>query len=1096
MNVLLISQCSKRAREESCRILDCFAERKGDGAWQTAITLEGLNTLRRLLCKTARRNTAVACHWIKTSGQTELMWIVGNLRQFNAEGSVPTHRTARDIVRRGQEHGWQSAEAIALLAAIAGLFHDFGKANRMFQQAVTGGSGPKFQPLRHEWVSVRLFQTFIGEQDDRGWLTQLGKLEPDDEAAWLARLVRDTKTHSDSPLKALPPLAKTVAWLIVSHHRLPQYLPRQSGNPPDLAYHNGWLDRQLNADWNALNRDHKDIEPQHFDAVWQFPHGTPLQSTTWREKARQIARRAANAPSLLAFGNLDQLFTLHMARLTLMLADHHYSAGKATPRWQDSDYAVWANTDRQTGLLKQRLDEHNVGVGHNALLLGRALPWLQRALPAIARHKLFRERATDKRFRWQNRAWDTAFGLREASQRHGFFGVNMASTGCGKTFANARIMYALANGQAGCRFTVALGLRTLTLQTGDALRERLELNEEDLAVLIGSGAVRELHQLRQKDETPEDDNSSDSQAAYFAEHQYVHYDGSLESGPLRHWLAGDAALNRLVSAPIVVATVDHLVPATESVRGGKQIPAMLRLLTSDLVLDEPDDFNLEDTHALCRLVNWAGMLGSRVLLSSATLPPSLVQALFAAYVNGRRQYQAACGEPGTPVNIACAWFDEFDSCAEQIADGSAFRVAHKAFVAKRVKALEQKDVLCRARIAAVEPMSSSAEAVIDAVAQVVRGNMLELHQHHHEVHPGGQTVSFGMVRIANINPLVALAKALAAMPSPDDYCIHYCVYHARHPLAVRSMIEAHLDAAFDRSDGKKPWRLPLIAQALRDNPARHHLFVVLSSPVCEVGRDWDASYGIIEPSSMRSLIQFPGRIQRHRQQVPNKENLIILDRNIRGMREPGNAEPAFCLPGFENKIFKLTSRRVSELLTEAQYREINAIPRIVAPDPLPKKNKVWDSLTDLEHCRQQETLLGNGEKVSPVARYWWNKTLTWSGELQRRTPFRLSAPELSLYLYMAEEDDAAWFMRPQDKGNGWKDSGQIKPQPLTFATGVAAWIPIDYRDVLLTLAERLELELSVVSERFGEIRLRASKEGEQVDDWFCHPFLGVFRALD
>ncbi len=68
MNVLLISQCTKRAREESCRILDQFAERKGDGTWQTVITLEGLNTLRRLLRKTARRNTAVACHWLKKGG--------------------------------------------------------------------------------------------------------------------------------------------------------------------------------------------------------------------------------------------------------------------------------------------------------------------------------------------------------------------------------------------------------------------------------------------------------------------------------------------------------------------------------------------------------------------------------------------------------------------------------------------------------------------------------------------------------------------------------------------------------------------------------------------------------------------------------------------------------------------------------------------------------------------------------------------------------------------------------------------------------------------------------------------------------------------
>lgn len=65
MNVLIISRRTKNARVESCRIVDQFAERTGDAAWQTVITLEGVNTLRKLLRKTARRNTAVACHWLK-----------------------------------------------------------------------------------------------------------------------------------------------------------------------------------------------------------------------------------------------------------------------------------------------------------------------------------------------------------------------------------------------------------------------------------------------------------------------------------------------------------------------------------------------------------------------------------------------------------------------------------------------------------------------------------------------------------------------------------------------------------------------------------------------------------------------------------------------------------------------------------------------------------------------------------------------------------------------------------------------------------------------------------------------------------------------
>lgn len=68
MNVLLVSQCSKRALDETRRILDQFAERKGERTWATTITQNGLDTLRKLLRKTARRNTAVSCHWLKSAG--------------------------------------------------------------------------------------------------------------------------------------------------------------------------------------------------------------------------------------------------------------------------------------------------------------------------------------------------------------------------------------------------------------------------------------------------------------------------------------------------------------------------------------------------------------------------------------------------------------------------------------------------------------------------------------------------------------------------------------------------------------------------------------------------------------------------------------------------------------------------------------------------------------------------------------------------------------------------------------------------------------------------------------------------------------------
>jgi CRISPR-associated endonuclease/helicase Cas3 len=49
-----------------------------------------------------------------------------------------------------------TGEDIALLAGLAGLFHDLGKANVLFQQKLRG-KGKSFEAFRHEWLSLRLF---------------------------------------------------------------------------------------------------------------------------------------------------------------------------------------------------------------------------------------------------------------------------------------------------------------------------------------------------------------------------------------------------------------------------------------------------------------------------------------------------------------------------------------------------------------------------------------------------------------------------------------------------------------------------------------------------------------------------------------------------------------------------------------------------------------------------------------------------------------------------------------------------------------------------------------------------------------------------
>jgi CRISPR-associated endonuclease/helicase Cas3 len=150
------------------------------------------------------------------------------------------------------------------------LFHDFGKAGMSFQETLNQKSKYTCQPYRHEWISVRLFQAFVGEQTDEQWLASLEHLNAADEKGILKALKMDSPEWSSSPFSTLPPLAKSVAWLILSHHRLPQ----SHSAPPQLMYCEGWIERQLNADWNSLNHiptEKHDWKERDFKNVWKFP---------------------------------------------------------------------------------------------------------------------------------------------------------------------------------------------------------------------------------------------------------------------------------------------------------------------------------------------------------------------------------------------------------------------------------------------------------------------------------------------------------------------------------------------------------------------------------------------------------------------------------------------------------------------------------------------------------------------------------------------------------------------------------------------------------------------------------------------------------
>ena len=1087
MNVLFISECSKQALIETRRVLDQFAERRGQRVWQTQITSEGLKTVRKLLSKTARKNTAVACYSIYRKNHSELVWIVGNRKMFSETGVVPTNRTLKNVVGKYSENNLMFIQSVAILAAIAGLFHDFGKANLLFQQKLKGQAKRSWEMYRHEWLSAQFFKSFVGKRTDIEWLTDL----------------RDGNFNNYSHLKIscdelvleeMPPFARAVAYLLLSHHRLPMNLLRN--------VHFSQLDKfssGIDATWNALNHLDKDWTESDFDKNLNIDDGLPWDSKTWRKKASEISNRALKQNNLVEFASLEQALTMHLARLILMLADHAYSSQNQTILWQDQNYKCVANTDQRTHQPKQKLDEHCVGVAHYAYLFAKMLPNIKTSLPAILQNKKLKQRVKNPNFRWQDKAYDEALAISEQTYNHGFFGVNLASTGKGKTFANARIMYALSEKESGVRFNVALGLRSLTLQTGSALREKLGLDESYVGIKIGSQAFLDLYE----DNSSVQLNTGSESEYLFNDASNVEYDGDLSCEKFFNSLSNAETLKELLSPAILVSTVDFLIPASESQRGGHQIAPLLRLFTSDLVLDEPDDFSLEDDPALARLVFFAGMMGSRVLLSSATLPPKLVCYLFESYRNGRTYYNRATNrEEDTPIYCMCV--DEFGAKSSLQRTIKGFALEYDQYVEKRSeKLLNSQEKIHWADWLVLDEQAPG--DCFDRFVETLGKGIYKLSTEHRTRATSGdyvgKTVSAGVIRISNIESLIQIARRLMQQSAKENIRLHYCIYHSQFPLIVRSNIEKELDSLLkrDKNNPESIFLNPIVEKALKNYSEDHHVFIVLATPVAEVGRDHDYDWAIIEPSSMRSIIQMSGRVQRHRKIAPECPNILIVNKNIRAIQ---NQKVAYLRPGYETdqaESLKGEPERVYRLLQDHDLRNnipnkfINSISSIARikeqPDFLEHLNQRNLNFIDIEHLG---TLSWMRRFVYPFYAY---KSANLLSEVQKQSPFRSGRPT-SQYTVMIQEDDQIISLCSYDQiSRDFVDTGLLKTHTVeTLGSGVSVFVEYSLKALIQELSVKTNLDYRELCKRYSTIQLPENTSRHAGECWFYSDIEGIVRT--
>ncbi len=1081
MMVTFISQCEKNALKKTRRVLDSFANRIGDNTWQTIITREGLLAVQKLLRKTASKSTAVSCHWIRSRSRSELLWVVGNRDRFNSEGVVPVHYTHKTILDNYKESDWKYLPLIQSLTALSALFHDWGKSTALFQEKLKPNSKIKGDPIRHEWISCMLLSTLIS-QNPEDWLYRLSQGEIDEN---LLKLSLKDMSSKDKVLANLPSSAKLMLWLIVSHHRLPsfstsleviedQWQEVEAFSIEDIL-------EDITQSWGYENRKDEEEYQSQVGKCFEFPQGLLSNSPKWVKNIKKWSNRMLGTLDLLEESIKDGSYriVLHYARLALMLADHSYSSQDADNDWKDST-SLFANTDPKTKQMKQKLDEHLCGVMASALKTVHLLPAFEEEPPVVTDNRMLR-RVSPEAYAWQDKAVEKIKPKFDKKEKQGFFAVNMASTGCGKTLANAKVMRAVSSDAKSLRYILALGLRTLTLQTGDEYRYKIGLEDDELAVLIGSKAVWELHNSARIESSVNNENGYGSESRENLLDEYIDFDCDIPEEGLNTILKRERD-RQFLYAPVLVCTIDHLMGAVTTKRGGKYILPSLRLMSSDLVIDEIDDFSGSDLVAIARLVHLAGMLGRKVMISSATIPPDLAEGYFNAYKKG---WQLFVETREAKNEIVCAWVDEFKTQVQSISSIEEYRDKHSAFIDKRVVNLAKQAPKRKVEIIECQDDLGADKEIYFSK---IKNAMIEKHYQHHTIDKQTDiAVSFGVVRMANIKPCVELARYLMAEKYPDEVEVRVMAYHSNQVLLLRHKQEQHLDSVLKRKEKKgeepKAFGDLIIRSHLDNTKAKNILFIVVATPVEEVGRDHDFDWAIIEPSSYRSIVQLAGRVSRHREQSIEKANIGLMQYNLKSFENNDDSISTFKNPGYEIGL-TLDTHNLSNLIeVEVLEKRLDATARIYKPPRL----KYKESLSDLEHYQTQYDLTSYDDVGADTLQGYLDETWFLTAHPQYFHPFRKSSPSINIFLTYDKESESYFFTEYDEFGKIIVD---IFDTPVNREFGLRikhietddsleknSWLKRDYSRLIEEYAEVEDKTKKEISLRYGELSFVWRKGG-------------------
>lgn len=567
------------------------------------------------------------------------------------------------------------------------------------------------------------------------------------------------------------------------------------------------------------------------------------------------------------FDKKEPLFyegTATISRAMLIMADHVVSTYS-----KPGKYELYANTLDDSSL-NQDLNYHLQTVGETASFYMFSL-FNNLSLPPLSPQTITNilTPSFNPKFEWQDVGAKETYKL---SDKRGSLIFNCADTGMGKTKSNLKIAASLSPNP---RVTIVLNLRSLTLQTGTAYKKELKPNE--LSVVQGNKYVETLYNKDLQNKEMDTDGNT------FQEE----YDIAFEYDTIiPQWMESFCSMKterkKLLSPPVLVSTIDYIINAGNPDKQGNHVASLLRIASSDLILDEVDSYEPNQLTAICHCIELAAMFNRNVICSSATINIKTATMIYIAYNRGK-QINSSFYNRTDNVNIAFIDNSQKNIIGE-CNNKDAFKNMFNEFVTGKYA---NYDTTITPRLANIIDSGNT----IEQLYHNINSQILNFHESF-KCTIYDKTISLGLIRISNITPAIELARFLSTQKN-TDICYKICCYHSNHTLIQRHAIEKQLDLILNKNTDD--WK-DHIYQHTKDISHTNICFIVIATPVEEIGRDHQFEWGIFEPSSMQSLVQVSGRIQRHTNTHTNIPNIAILNRNINDIN---NKNFIFIQPGYQ-----------------------------------------------------------------------------------------------------------------------------------------------------------------------------------------------------